>query len=93
MGRSNPDPVLRRTPGARFTTTLLAGSEKPHERSAAFTRSRDSCTEASARPTMEKPGIPFAMTTSTSTGTASTPRSVADRTTHCPRTLIGLRTR
>ena len=45
MGRSNPDPVLRRTPGARFTTTLLAGSEKPHERSAAFTRSRDSCSE------------------------------------------------
>ena len=42
MGRSNPDPVLRKTPGARFTTTLLAGSEKPHERSAAFTRSRDS---------------------------------------------------
>ena len=93
MGRSNPDPVLRSAPGARFTTTLLAGMAKPHERSAAFTRSRDSCTDASAIPTMENPGMPFDTTTSTSTGTASTPRSVAARTTHWPCTLIARRTR
>ncbi len=93
MGRSNPDPVLRSALGARFTTTLLAGIAKPQERSAAFTRSRDSCTEASAMPTSENPGTPFDTTTSTSTGTASTPRSVAARTTHCPCAFIPRRTR
>ena len=82
MGRSKPEPVLRSALGARFTTTLLLGMLKPQARNAARTRSRDSCTEASAIPTTEKPGIPLLTHTSTSTGTACTPRNVAACTTH-----------
>ena len=84
MGRSNPDPVLRSDPGARFTTTRSLGMENPLARRAARTRSRDSWMAASGIPTMKKPGMPLPTTTSTSTGTASTPRSVALRTVHCP---------
>ena len=84
MGRSNPDPVFFSEPGARLTTTRSLGMEKPLARIAARTRSRDSWMAASGIPTMKKPGIPLPTTTSTSTGTASTPRNVALRTMHWP---------
>lgn len=93
MGRSNPVPVFLSVPGARFTTTLLAGIVNPHDRSAAFTRSRDSCTDASAIPTIAKPGIPFETLTSTSTATASTPRTAAARTVQRPLAAIMTNTR
>ena len=88
MGRSNPDPVLRRAPGARFTTTRSFGMEKPAARRAARTRSRASCTAASGIPTMQNAGMPLPTTTSTSTGTASTPRSVAPCTAKRPNTPL-----
>ena len=93
MGRSNPEPVLRNALGARLTTTLLFGISKPQDRKAARTRSRDSCTEASAMPTTEKPGIPLPTQTSTSTGTACTPRKVAACTTHDALIATRFRTR
>ena len=68
MGKSNPDPAFFKDEGARFTTTFSVGMVKPQARSAAFTRSRDSCTAASAIPTTVTPGRPDDTTTSTSTG-------------------------
>ncbi len=83
MGRSSPDPVLRRSAGARFTTILLVGIVNPAALMAARTRSRASCTAVSGMPTMAMPGMPFDTATSTVTGSASTPRSVALAMEHC----------
>ena len=84
MGRSRPEPVFLRELGARLTTILSLGIWNPLDRRAARTRSRASWTEASPMPTIEKPGSPFDTATSTSTGIASTPRSVAPSTVHRP---------
>jgi hypothetical protein len=75
IGKSNPEPVLRTSPGARFTTKRCSGSAKPLLRSAACTRTRLSRTAASGRPTMSKPGKPRTVLTSTRTPTASIPLS------------------
>lgn len=83
IGRSNPDPALRSELGARFTTTLSAGIVNPQALIAARTRSCDSLTAASGMPTMVIPGSPLETTTSTSTGTARTPRIQAVFNTHC----------
>ncbi len=56
----------------------------PLARRAALTRSRDSWMAASGMPTTRKPGRPGETTTSTSTGSASTPLSVAPCTQHWP---------
>ena len=77
MGRSNPDHVLRSELGARFTTILSLGTWNPADLIAARTRSRDSWMAVSGIPTIENEGIPLEMSTSTSTGSASTPRSTA----------------
>ena len=87
MGRSKPEPVLRRWLGARFTTIFSPGILKPAARMAARTRSRASWMAASGMPTMAMPGRPPETTTSTVTGTTSTPRTVALMTAHCPKAM------
>src|SRR5208283_5272672 len=69
--------------GARLTVIRLAGSARPEATSAARTRSRDSATALSARPTTLKTTAPLEICTCTSTGLASTPSkaTVATRTT------------
>ena len=80
MGTSSPAPSLRRSAGARFTTTRFEGSLTPQLRTAASTRTWASETALPASPTRWKRGIPFEVSTSTSTGRASTPRTTAERT-------------
>ena len=63
IGRSKQGPSLRRSAGARFTTTRTRGPRKPLLRSAALTRSRDSWMAASGSPTtgdqaVQGPGPP-----------------------------------
>ena len=77
IGRSKAGPSLRRSAGARFTTTRVSGTFRLLWRMAERTRSRASCTAASARPTSCRPGKPGARSTSTSTGLASRPCSAA----------------
>ncbi len=83
MGRSSPAPPLRRPDGARFTTVLRSGHGRPLERMAARTRSRDSRTAASGRPTMVKPGRPLDTWTSTETALAVAPVRTAEWTAAC----------
>ena len=59
--------------GARLTVMRLAGRARPEAISADRTRSRDSATALSPRPTMVKATVPEAICTWTSTGRASTP--------------------
>src|SRR5579883_1778087 len=59
--------------GARLTVMRLAGKARPEALSAARTRSRDSPTALSARPTTMKAMAPGAICTWTSTGRASMP--------------------
>jgi hypothetical protein len=59
--------------GARLTVMRLAGSASPDAISAERTRSRDSATALSPRPTIMKTTVPEAICTCTSTGRASTP--------------------
>ncbi len=74
IGRSKRPDSLGRSAGARFTVTrLLSGKPKPLCCKAARTRSRDSLTSVSARPTRVKLGSPLASWTSTCTGGASSP--------------------
>lgn len=54
-----------------------AGTRWPEFFTAARTRSRASCSEASVSPVMANAGNPGETSTSTSTGTASMPASVA----------------
>ena len=58
MGRSYSVPSLRTRAGARFTVMRLTGNLAPQFFTAARTRSRDSLTAASGRPTMSKAGSP-----------------------------------
>jgi hypothetical protein len=52
-----------------------SGNSKPEFSNAARTRSRDSCTAVSGRPTIVNAGRPEWMSASAVTGTASTPTS------------------
>ncbi len=71
IGRSKRPDSLGRSAGARLTVMrLLCGKAKPLCASAARTRSRDSFTSVSARPTSVKLGRPLARCTSTVTGWA-----------------------
>ena len=56
--RSKPGPAFLRSAGARFTVIRRSGNSKPELSSAARTRSRDSCTAASGRPTIVNAGRP-----------------------------------
>ncbi len=80
MGRSKPVPSFRMSAGARFTVTFFEGSSKPQFLMADATRTLLSLTALSGKPTRAKKGRPSAMSTSTSTMTASTPISAPDRT-------------
>ena len=93
MGRSKPDPVFLRLPGARFTTTFSPGIANPEALMPARTRSWASLTAVSAIPTMDIPGSPLPTETSTVTGCASTPFRTALWTAHMPLTALPPRTR
>src|SRR5271166_4241864 len=69
--------------GARLTVMRLAGSASPEAMRADRTRSCDSLTALSPKPTMVKTTLPEATCTCTSTGLASTPSNatVATRAT------------
>src|SRR5690606_32372844 len=75
IGKSKRPLSLGRSAGARLTVTRRAGKSKPQFTSAARTRSRDSLTSVSGRPTMVKLGNPPARCTSTATAGASAPVS------------------
>ena len=78
IGRSSPAPPLRSPDGARFTVTRRRGQLRPLDKRAARTRSRDSRTAASGRPTTVNPGRPFETWTSTNTMVPSTPERTAE---------------
>ena len=68
MGKSKAAPSFFVSAGARLTVIRLTGKEKPALRIAVRTRSRDSFTAESGRPTISKAGRPLLRSTSTSTG-------------------------
>ena len=76
-GQVEPGAPLRTPDGARLTVTRRRGHGSPLERRAARTRSRDSRTAASGRPTMVKPGRPLETWTSTETDWPTAPVRVA----------------
>ena len=76
--RSSAVPDFGRSAGARFTTTFFGGGGKPTWRSAERMRSRLSFTAASGRPTSVRPGRPAPTAHSTTTGTPSSPTTVAE---------------
>ena len=53
MGRSKPEPSFLMSAGARLMVMRVGGMSKPELRMAERTRSRDSRTAASGRPTVE----------------------------------------
>ena len=73
VARSNPGPTLRRCAGARFTVIRRCGNANPEFSSAACTRSRDSRTAASPRPTIVNAGRPLRRSTSTVIGREESP--------------------
>ena len=79
IARSKPGPALGRLAGARLTVIRSWGNLKAQFESAARTRSRDSRTAASGRPTMANAGRPPRTSTSTRTSRASTPSSAKVR--------------
>ena len=66
MGRSNPEPILRKGAGARLTTILRIGKLKPELANAARMRSRLSRMVPSGNPTMVNWLSPSERSTSTS---------------------------
>src|SRR3954467_466735 len=80
MGRSKLGPSLRRSAGARLIVVLPRGILKPELVRAVLTRSRDSLTAVSGRPTMTMTLSPQPAFTSTSTGNASIPLTAAEHT-------------
>ena len=80
MGRSYTVPSLRWLAGARFTVMRLTGNLAPQALMAARTRSRDSRTAASGRPTTSKAGSPPDRKHSTDTSYPLMPLRPRDRT-------------
>ena len=80
MGRSKLGPSFFTSAGARLMVVRPIGNLKPELVSAVVTRSRDSFTAASGRPTMTISVSPQPALTSTSTGYASMPLSAAEQT-------------
>ena len=77
IGRSNDEPALRTSAGARLMVMRCCGKSKPELRMAAWTRSRLSLTLVSGSPTSWKRGRPKHRSTSTCTGLASIPMTEA----------------
>ncbi len=73
MGRSKWLPSFNISAGARLTMMRFAGSESPSEWIAARTRSFDSPTALSGRPTIANVGRPPTVCTCTSMGVTSIP--------------------
>ena len=73
MGRSKWLPSLTTSAGERLTMMRLDGSDSPIEVSAPRTRSRDSATALSGRPTTTKAGSPPTIWTWTSMSRTSIP--------------------
>ena len=71
---------LATSAGARLTVMRRGGRARPSADKAARTRSRDSATALSGRPTIVKAGSPAAIVTWVSTSTISTPRNATVRT-------------
>ena len=80
MGRSKLGPSFFTSAGARLIVMRPIGNLNPELVSAVETRSRDSFTAASGRPTMTTMVSPQPELTSTSTGNASMPLSAAEQT-------------
>ena len=59
MGRSKRPDSLGKSAGARLTVMRRAGMSKPQFCSAARTRSRDSLTSVSGKPTIVKEGLNY----------------------------------
>ena len=90
IAASSDDPALRMSGGARLTVMRRGGWTKPLLRSAPRTRSRASCRAASASPTIVKPGIPGATSTSTRMTRPARPTIVAESSvTSMPPTVSG----
>ena len=66
IGKSKPEPILRKEAGARFTTTLRTGKLYPELLTADRIRSRLSLIVLSGNPTILKTLIPTETSTSTS---------------------------
>ena len=78
IARSKPEPSLRKSAGARFTTSFIEGKEMPLFFKAVLILSFDSVTEVSARPTSSNLGNPPDKSVSTKTSKASNPEIIAD---------------
>ena len=76
IGRSKPEPSLRRSAGARFTVMRRAGQKSSAEAMPLRTRCFASWQARSARPTIVNTGWPSSTCASTSTRRASSPTSV-----------------
>ena len=72
-GRSKALPSFRKSAGDRFTVVRKPVTTLSTERMAEMTRSLDSLTALSGRPTKVNPGSPCDASTSTLTGTALIP--------------------
>ena len=78
-GKSNALPSLRKSAGAKLTVIRVRGSENPPFERLECTRSSDSLTVASGRPTNTTRGSPRSpLFASTATGKADTPSKVAE---------------
>jgi len=73
MDRSKWLPSFSTSAGARFTVIRLAGRASPRAASALRTRSRDSATALSGRPTTVKATMPLETWTWTSMSSTSMP--------------------
>src|SRR5665213_1943902 len=80
MGKSKLGPSFFTSAGARLIVERPIGTLNPELLSAVLTRSRDSFTAASGRPTMTITVSPQPHFTSTSTGKAAIPLTAADKT-------------
>ena len=80
MGRSKRPPRLGISAGARLTVILRSGHLKWEQSRALRTRSLDSLTELSGKPTTEKPGRPLLRCASTETSGASSPATAREST-------------
>src|SRR5690348_1100654 len=80
MGRSKWLPSFKTSAGDKLTVMRRAGNARPRAVKAARTRSRDSATALSGKPTMLKAGRPETIVTWVSTSTTSTPWNATVRT-------------
>src|SRR5580704_965786 len=93
MGKSKLGPSFLTSAGARLIVVRPIGNLNPELVRAVLTRSRDSFTAASGRPTMTMNVSPQPAFTSTSTGYASMPLTAAEQTLDNMADVMGKRMR